>query len=413
MAKKKKKIQNLMQKKNQAQQRKEFFSVFKRLMELAGSPHGFSYLPAHKLEEIYNTRALSVRIEKTPDFILYNSDFKKIAASLQNYLNGTFIPFFVGETRISLKAYFSIVYYFELFVQMIKDDDFEKAKLLKDELKVFTDTIEKRKNEASITLRKLMLAWTSMLTDVKHFFVWYKYSWRFEGIHPVNIFTICIEEAHKIAVTIDGNTRPAYRLGYCLREDSYIWHKIKPAAFKFRGLLSEMPMDVYIQEHALQRLIERLDCIPHFCFNSYLAGTLMVPFEVIEAGDNRNLVAFYTAGIKAGYLVTSVYEGVILIRSFLFLTMDNTPEGKKLAEITGLQKTDKQFLHIDKQSTFINSDIADNSNLKKIFIDAGCESLFKLKDEFTLLSDNKLSIADKMALFLGISDQGEDTQELV
>lgn len=413
MAKKKKKIQNLMQKQNQAQQQKEFFAAFKKLMELAGSPNGFSYLPKHKIDEICNTRSLAFRVEKDENAFMFNKDFKELAASLQFFFRGTFFPLGVGNARISLKAYFSLVYFFELFVQLIKDDDFEKAKLLKEELQPFVDTIKERKSTASEHLRLLMFSWTSMITDPRKFVLWYKYSWRFEGHHPVNVLTICMDMAQKISVTIDGNTRPAYRLGYCLREDKFVWHKIKPADLKLSGLLAEMPMDVYIQDHALQRLKERLDCMPPFCLFTYLTGTLMGGYEAIEAGDNRTLLTYVAGDIKAGYLVCSIYEGVILIRSFLFLTMDNTPEGKKLAEITGLQKMDKQYWNIDKQSTFINSDIADKPELKKIFVEAGCESLFRLKDDFTLMSDNKLSIADKMALFLGISDQEEGDQELM
>ena len=50
-----------------------------------------------------------------------------------------------------------------------------------------------------------------------------------------------------------------------------------------------------------------------------------------------------------------IIEGKIVIRTFLFVTNNGTPEGKKLAQITGLQKLDKKYLALDKLSTFMTS----------------------------------------------------------
>ena len=39
------------------------------------------------------------------------------------------------------------------------------------------------------------------------------------------------------------------------------------------------------------------------------------------------------------------------------------------------------YLAIDRLDTFIKSDIAHNEKLKKIFADAGCQSLFELDEK--------------------------------
>ena len=45
----------------------------------------------------------------------------------------------------------------------------------------------------------------------------------------------------------------------------------------------------------------------------------------------KYLVEYYLYDVhKLGYLVVSPIEGFVLVRSFLFLTMDGTPEGRRV-----------------------------------------------------------------------------------
>ncbi len=60
------------------------------------------------------------------------------------------------------------------------------------------------------------------------------------------------------------------------------------------------------------------------------------------------------------------------------MTNSGTPEDQKLEDISRLKKIDKQYLAIDKLSTFQVSDIADNNELKELFEEAGCGLLFKI-----------------------------------
>ena len=67
----------------------------------------------------------------------------------------------------------------------------------------------------------------------------------------------------------------------------------------------------------------------------------------------------------------------LVILSFLFLTNDGTPEGKKLRAITGLAKRDKKYLEIDKLSTFTAYRIHEDKELSELFRQAGCGSLLE------------------------------------
>ncbi len=77
-----------------------------------------------------------------------------------------------------------------------------------------------------------------------------------------------------------------------------------------------------------------------------------------------------------GYLVAEIQEGNVFIRTYLFIANEGTPEGNLLKAKTGLGKLDIAYLKINKLSTYMNSDIATNPEVKKIFIEARCTALF-------------------------------------
>ena len=73
-----------------------------------------------------------------------------------------------------------------------------------------------------------------------------------------------------------------------------------------------------------------------------------------------------------------VHEGMLVIRTFLFITHAGTPEGKKLQELAGLQRHDNKYLALDKVSTFINHDLRSNEAMRRLLIEAGCGDLLEL-----------------------------------
>ena len=74
-------------------------------------------------------------------------------------------------------------------------------------------------------------------------------------------------------------------------------------------------------------------------------------------------------------------EGVIVVRTFLFVTNNGTPEGQLLEKNTGLQKLDKKYLAIDKLSTFMTSDLDKNEEVLRIFKASGCQCLLDLYEK--------------------------------
>lgn len=118
--------------------------------------------------------------------------------------------------------------------------------------------------------------------------------------------------------------------------------------------------------------------------------TAMARYVPVVSNDlyGNILMEFRYFNTKAGYFRLDIIDGKIIIRTFLFVTNNGTPEGQKLGSNTGLQKLDKKYLAIDKLSTFMTSDIGKNENVKKIFIDAGCQCLLELYERSHSVATN-------------------------
>ncbi len=178
-------------------------------------------------------------------------------------------------------------------------------------------------------------------------------------------------------VKINGKIRPAFLLEQVPPESGPEPVSILPSVLNIKSPFAEIPMKVYIQKHAIQRLKERIDSIKTGYAQYFMYRSFDEP-KVFYDTHNNLLVEYRIIGKKAGYFRVDIVEGIVVIRTFLFITNNDTPEGQLLEKNTGLQKPDKKYLAMDKLSTFMTSDIGDNKELRKIIDEAGCHSLIEL-----------------------------------
>lgn len=85
-------------------------------------------------------------------------------------------------------------------------------------------------------------------------------------------------------------------------------------------------------------------------------------------------------------------------------TYSGTPEGEKLQQVFALGKVDRQYLAIDKLSTFMNSDIRSSKELEGMFMAAGCECLLELHDKaagFNFKDDSE-SLLPMLVKYFGV-----------
>ncbi|MGE0079218.1 MAG: hypothetical protein AB7S48_15270 [Bacteroidales bacterium] len=183
----------------------------------------------------------------------------------------------------------------------------------------------------------------------------------------------------KIDITIDNKVRPAFRLGWTSKFNGFEWLFVTPAQLGINTAFDNLPIPIYIQMHALKRLVERIDCI-HPAFSVAGVYFSLRGMNVIK-DHSKYIIELKVLGVKVGYLVAVMIEGKLVIRTFLFLTSSGTPEGKRLEEYIGLQKLDTQYLKMDKLSSFMSSKLNSNNELRSTLTKANCLHLLELHDQ--------------------------------
>jgi hypothetical protein len=166
--------------------------------------------------------------------------------------------------------------------------------------------------------------------------------------------------------------------------------------------MQKFRLKVFVQQHVLNRIEQRLG--KYFSYLSYFHILLAVLGKAIPAaGNNTYLFPLVHGAAPLGYFKGDVIGDKLVIRTFLFLTNNGTPEGKKLHKLLGLEKADKKYLGFDKLSTFVMSDIKENETLKALFCEAGCRGLFKI-DKLALNKpqEKEIACADYIKNYLGI-----------
>lgn len=179
------------------------------------------------------------------------------------------------------------------------------------------------------------------------------------------------------SMMMEGNVHNMLRLGWVSPDMEWEWASIKPSLLGFTTGALEMAVDVYIQFHALNKLQERLDISPGIMHS--IAFLIFLQDEIPHHYVNgKSLVEYRVSNQKVGYFVVTMHDAKLVIRTFLFLTNDGTPEGRKLEKLAEIEKADKEYLMIDKLSTFNAYHFEKNEKLSKLFQEAGCGSLLKL-----------------------------------
>ena len=195
--------------------------------------------------------------------------------------------------------------------------------------------------------------------------------------------TVHVHRAEEQRREIDGVPKRLYRCGTAF-EPTIDWVSWTPEDLGFTG--SEEALPVFIDGgHALRNLRERVTIaqdsgVVEYCiWNSFQS-----PKVVRREKEDEFLVEYHLFEQKLGYFVFKMLDDLYVAKTFLFLTMDGTPEGQKLWEKLRLTKKDKQYTGLDRLSTFVLSDMKGDPELVAVFKECGCAHLFDMtEDELT------------------------------
>jgi hypothetical protein len=214
--------------------------------------------------------------------------------------------------------------------------------------------------------------------DGGHFFVTWAFLQRSRERCGLE-FKLNFTAAEEITVTIDGEPRRAFRCGGASRFEGIKWAQWPPEIAGFPSSHTQIP--VYVQRHVVTRLEERLNI---FCDGAWLIdfclwNSLSDPKIVESPGSSRDpLIEYRLFDKRVGYLPYAILDDKVVVRTFLFLTMDGTPEGARLRSQLRLRRDDKEYLELDTFYAFVHSDLKQDPDLVRVLSECGCGQLFEV-----------------------------------
>ena len=185
-------------------------------------------------------------------------------------------------------------------------------------------------------------------------------------------------EPERKKFVVDGGVRPSYRLG--IYETGMLASLIKPTMVEIpmallepensKGLMSQLvssklTLPVYIQNHALHRFAQRLDCFDNYYQNQVFSYSFMNPRVITAINGQQLIVAKDFRCNNIGYFPFVKQDDAVLILSFLPLASPITPEGVVLQKELGIEFNDFRFIGLDKLSYFVKTNFETIPKLKK------------------------------------------------
>ena len=401
-----------------AQHKAEFMRKFKHYFVLISDEQTYKMIPSIILDKIYEFRAPSIRVVAAEGQVVPFHIVKNCRKLLSERMKTFRFPLELTCTKeeISAEDYFSVAITVFRFVNAIIDSNFHNAAEIKRRARkeeFMGETHQKAMNHLARVLNII----TGLNSNLGNRLYWstldvlYTLNGKEGTFQVVNIYSYVPE---KIQANIDGVVRPVSRVAWGINIPDPELKKVNIDLKDLGGVFtkSNKSFEVYIQSHALQRLSERLDNIHTGILHNNLIESLAHP--VVHRNTYGNIFIEYRLNFKkVGYLPIVFFDSKIIVKTFLFLTNSQTPEGDKLLANTGLSIDDTKYLSINKLSALMASDISENEKVKQIFIDAGCGDLFDT-DQGLLVDPEKLktrSIAALIADYLGLNAENIDFEE--
>ena len=139
---------------------------------------------------------------------------------------------------------------------------------------------------------------------------------------------------------------------------------------------STRDLPVLVSDHAIARLHERVPLAPNYGrLHRLMAFGLSFP-RLHPAEDGRAFLAeMGPPGKNLGYFVVEIYADFVFVKTFLFLTMQGTPESRALRQKLGLSRSDIEYFKLDHFYTLVSSDLVEDPELKRALAECGCGHL--------------------------------------
>jgi hypothetical protein len=398
MSKKKKKVNLYARQKLQiAQHKKLFMEGLRKICMLIGDDEPlFDLLPPYIRDSIYEIRNATVKIKVNKGAKITKRFVKILYGHVEKEMKKKMIELMIDDTvkQVNLAEYNQLVCPLEIVLA------YSPEFTGKEKFDAFCSHWEEREDkfyrELACIIHNACYTYCDLSKRALYTFTFGEerkqvlYDRKYYNGMCRHIVTLDLYPLDVRYVAIDGNRRPVVQLGEVIHKHNI--SGLRPTTVPLKRLrpkedpLGNTEIPVYVQQHAVERTMQRACCVFPGNVISLIDRAFLDERKIIRE-SNRYLVECYDGDIKIGYFVGRLIDGIFVILTFLFITHSGTPEGRKLAELTGLQRDDISFLAIDDLKTLINSDILDDFRIKRIFIEAGCESILDMNFQLNIFGD--------------------------
>jgi hypothetical protein len=342
-----------------------------RYLTAMGIPDLFKAMHKEDIEAYYRTRIGTVRLIPEPGIKFQRRTLNMMRDLLSAFLKQTIIKEKGGSFTLEdhVTAGLALAGSVSRFEDTRHESTRNAIKLLAPIVNYYTD----KRKEPARQLKDMVSIIQSYFSRINGTMYYLTKSNYYKVRERDNKFCYSIAyELHQVKavirnIMIDGKPRPVYKAGWPRYSEGIIWKTISE---KDLGIDGEKTMDLYIQSHAFIRLRERIDTLDHFCLNLTLSNTLDKKEITIQPGG-KALLAYYALEHKLGYFVLDILEDLVVIKTFLFITNTGCPEGDRLDSELNVGKFEKEYVGIDKLSTFVQSDLMKNEKVLSVFEKVG------------------------------------------
>ena len=386
---KKKRNQTGHQKQLHAQQSNEFLNKLRHSFKSIVGEDVFRFIPSndHKLLIYGRARpiiAVSEEGQSIPPKII-----EAIQELINYYIKKVTMPAETSQKPVSIIDFYTTGLTLSAYCGYLENIDVKYKNADQVIALISNSNLELRK-QFDILYDKLVHQLFPFLIQTTNSFWEGYYSYRFNISNSDDIvgfqYQVVVKqyELEKRKFLLSDNVRPAFRIGWTFKDNAFEWIYLLPSELGIKSLPEDQQIPVYIQSHAIQRVFERLDCIHQYVLISCIYVSLRKCTCIKDRG--KFIIEFKILDIKVGYLSAAMTEGKLVIRTFLFLTFNGTPEGKRLEDFIGLKALDTKYLKMDKLSSFMTGKLKENEELRSIFERADCLHLVELYDKLDRFS---------------------------
>jgi len=380
----------------------EYVQVAHKLMLMAGiDPGEFDVLTKRTKQDL-------MRIKQTPYHIVAENDSKVPRAYIKffNQMMGIYEKkTYYGDPKFNVR-YLDYVTYGMSFVfavrnhddndNIISDDQHERLGKIREALLMYMDDNEKdhflvRTNE----LMRHVLMYVSM-PNYRYYTSKENGEIDYQKCRVQNRITVSSFEPEKRYFKVKGEKHSSYQLWHyemfsdvnepnpkkteipavLMEEDDF-----DTALEKIKEMDTIVQLPVYVQNHALHRIRQRLDCVDNIYVNTVFGLSFMLPKFITATNGQRMIRAIDMSAKPIGYFPFLKQDGAILILSFLPLSSPITPEGSVLYKELGIKIDDSKYIGLDKLSFYIETDLEALPKLKQALNNANMWHLTEIKPE--------------------------------